>query len=143
MASAPPPRDYVDASADRHGVPREILQSMRRAESGGRTNAVSRKGARGEFQVTAATARSLGYTPEEMHDPEKGAEAGARYVRQMYERFGSWDDAVAAYNAGPSRVAYRKKMGIPLPGETRAYARRIKGEQAAAALEKPAAGGSP
>jgi soluble lytic murein transglycosylase-like protein len=74
-----------------------------------------------------------------MHDREKGADAGARYVRKMYDRFKSWDDAVAAYNAGPARVAYRRKKGIPLPRETRHHLRKIRGEQALAALDSEGA----
>lgn len=142
MASAPPARDYIDESADRHGVPRDLLRSMSRVESRGRTSATSAKGALGEFQILPNTARSLGYRPEEMRDPQTGAEAGARYVRQMYDRFGTWEDAIAAYNAGPARVAYRKKHGIPLPGETQRHLEKISGEQAAMALEA-GMGGTP
>lgn len=135
MASAPPPKgDYIARSAKRHGVPDKVLRSMAHVESSRDTKAVSKKGARGEFQVMPATAKSMGYSEEEMHDREYGAEAGARYVRKMYDRFGSWDEAVEAYNAGPARVAYRKKKGIPLPGETRRHLVKIKGEQAAMAL---------
>jgi len=73
-----------------------------------------------------ATAKELGYTPEEMHDPEYGAEAGARVLAKNRKRMGSWEDAVAAYNAGAARVAYRKKTETPLPRETVEYVRRVK-----------------
>jgi soluble lytic murein transglycosylase-like protein len=132
------PREHIDRAADRHGVPRHVLRSMARVESTNDTRAVSKKGARGEFQVMPATAREMGYSPEDMHDPEKGAEAGARYVRKMYDRFGDWDSAIEAYNAGPARVAYRKKKGIPLPAETREHLAKIKATQAAEALRKAA-----
>jgi soluble lytic murein transglycosylase-like protein len=82
------------------------------------------------------TARELGYTPEEMNDPAKAADAGARYVRKMYDRFGDWDSAVEAYNAGPARVAHRKAKGIPLPGETRRHVKRVKAAEAAEALAR-------
>lgn len=129
------PSDHIEAAADKHGVPRHVLRSMARVESGHDSGAVSKKGARGEFQIMPETARELGYKPEDMHDPQKGADAGARYVRKMYDRFKDWDAAVEAYNAGPARVAYRKKRGIPLPRETRHHIRKVKGEQAIAALE--------
>jgi soluble lytic murein transglycosylase-like protein len=126
--------EILDAAADRHGVPRERFRAMARVESQGNAGAVSRKGARGLLQVMPGTARELGYQPEEMHDPEKSADAGARYVRRMYDRFKNWDTAVEAYNSGPARVAYRKKKGIPLPGETRTHLRRVKAAEAASAL---------
>jgi len=105
-----------------------LLRAVAKTESGGsgRTKAVSPKGARGEFQVMPATAKELGYTPEEMHDEEYGAEAGARHLKRLREQSGSWSDAVAAYNAGAARVAYRKKTGEPLPPETREYVRRVR-----------------
>jgi soluble lytic murein transglycosylase-like protein len=105
-----------------------LLRAVGRTESegSGRTKAVSPKGARGEFQVMPETAKELGYKPEEMHDKEYGAEAGARQLKKLRDRTGSWEDAVASYNAGAARVAYRKKSGEPLPPETREYVRRVK-----------------
>jgi soluble lytic murein transglycosylase-like protein len=129
-------RDHIDRAADKHGVPRARLRALARVESGHRKGAVSPKGARGEFQVLPSTARELGYTPEELHEPEKGAEAGAKYLRRMYDRFKDWDTATEAYNAGPARVAHRRKKGIPLPAETREHAVRIRAEEAAEALRK-------
>lgn len=124
----------LDAAADKHGVPRTRLRAMARTESGGDAKSVSPKGARGVLQVMPATAKSLGYTPEDMHDPAKNADAGARYLRQMYDRFKDWDTATEAYNAGPARVAYRKKTGKALPAETRAYRRKVTAAEAGEAL---------
>lgn len=124
----------LDGAADRHGVPRDRLRSMARIESRGRADAVSHKGARGLMQVMPGTAVELGYKPEDMHDPEKSADAGAKYVRKMYDRFGDWDSAVEAYNAGPARVAHRKKKGIPLPGQTTRHLKKVKAAEAAEAL---------
>lgn len=128
------PDDHVSRAARKHGVPEERLRAMRRVESGGDSSAVSKKGARGEFQVMPETAKELGYTPEDMHDPEKSADAAAKYTRKMYDRFGDWDSAVEAYNAGPARVAHRKKKGIPLPGETQRHLKKVKAAEAAEAL---------
>lgn len=126
--------DHVTRAAKKHGVPEERLRAMRHVESGGNRKAVSKKGARGEFQIMPGTAKELGYTPEDMHDPEKSADAAARYTKKMYDRFGDWDSAVEAYNAGPARVAHRKKKGIPLPGETRRHLKKVKAAEAAGAL---------
>ncbi len=127
MASAPPPKgDYVARAARRHGVPVNLLRAVRKTESGGRPGAVSPRGARGEFQVMPETAKELGYSPEEMHDKEYGAEAGARELKRLRDRSGSWENAVASYNAGAARVEYRKKTGEDLPAETREYVRRVK-----------------
>jgi soluble lytic murein transglycosylase-like protein len=127
MATAPPLKgDHIARSAQRHGVPVNLMRAISRTESDGRRGAVSKKGARGEFQVMPETAKELGYTPDEMHDKEYGAEAAARHLKKLRERKGSWTDAVAAYNAGAARVAYRKRTGEPLPAETREYVRRVK-----------------
>ncbi len=129
-----PAADHIDRAADRHGVPRQVLRSMAHVESRNDPTAVSPRGARGEFQIMPATAQELGYAPEEMHDPEKAADAAAAYTRRLYDRFGDWDTAVEAYNAGPARVAYRKRQGIPLPGETRRHLAKVKAAQAAEVL---------
>ena len=57
------------------------------------------------------------------YDPVANIEGGARYLRQMLDRFGSVHLAVAAYNAGPNAVA--RARGIPLNGETPNYVRNV------------------
>jgi soluble lytic murein transglycosylase-like protein len=131
------PQDYgreLDEAADRHGVPRERFRAMAHVESRGNPGAVSKRGARGLLQVMPATAVEMGYKPEDMSDPKKAADAGAKYARKMYDRFKDWDTAVEAYNAGPARVARRKREGIALPGETRRHLVRVKAAEAAQAL---------
>ncbi len=128
--------EILERAARKHGVPPERLRALARVESRGRPQAVSPAGARGILQVMPDTARELGYQPEDMHDPEKAADAGARYVRRMYDRFGDWDTAVEAYNAGPARVAHRRKTGQALPGETRRHVARVKAAEAAEVLAR-------
>jgi soluble lytic murein transglycosylase-like protein len=59
------------------------------------------------------------------HDPQENLEGGARYLRAQFERFGRWDLALAAYNAGPEAVA--QHGGIPPYAETVGYVKAIWG----------------
>jgi soluble lytic murein transglycosylase-like protein len=91
-------------------------------ESGWNSNAVSVKGALGLAQLMPATARSLGVDP---HDINQNLDGGARYLRRQYETFGTWQLALAAYNAGPGAV--QQYGGIPPYRETQNYVRVIWG----------------
>jgi len=64
-------------------------------------NARSGAGARGLLQLMPGTARELGL---EGSDPAVNVRAGARYLRQLIDRFGEVELALAAYNAGPTAV---------------------------------------
>lgn len=68
------------------------------------------------------TARRLGVDPA---DPSENLDGGARYLRMMYDRFGDWRLALAAYNAGPEAVA--KHGGVPPYEETQGYVKGILG----------------
>ena len=103
-----------------HIIPPALFTALIEAESGFDTDAVSTKGAIGLTQLMPATAKSLGVDP---HDPLENLTGGARYLRQQYERFGTWKLALAAYNAGPTRVA---RLGrIPNIAETKAFVARV------------------
>ena len=110
------------AAANRHGVPEDLFLRLVQQESGWNPNAVSPKGARGLAQLMPGTAANLGVNP---HDPRQNLEGGARYLRMMYDRFGSWRLALAAYNAGPEAV--EKHGGVPPYRETKNYVRIIYG----------------
>ncbi|WP_461307475.1 lytic transglycosylase domain-containing protein [Albidovulum sp.] len=110
------------AAALRHGVPEDLFLRLVQRESGWNPSARSHKGARGLAQLMPATARRLGVDPD---DPRANLDGGARYLRMMYDRFGDWRLALAAYNAGPEAV--ERHGGVPPYDETRGYVRAILG----------------
>ena len=114
-------RRLLEHTAARHGLSPALLDALVWQESRWNNNAVSPKGAVGLTQLMPATARSLGVNPR---DPVANLEGGARYLRQMLDRFGGdVVKALAAYNAGPERVA--RAGGIPAIRETQAYVAAI------------------
>jgi soluble lytic murein transglycosylase-like protein len=109
-------------AARRHGVPEDLFLRLVQQESGWHEGALSPKGAIGLAQLMPGTAQLLGVNA---HDPGQNLEGGARYLRAQYERFGRWDLALAAYNAGPEAVS--QYGGIPPYAETVGYVRAIWG----------------
>lgn len=110
------------------------LKYLAIVESGLRPWATSPVGAAGMWQFMRPTGRQFGLRitqyVDERRDPEKSTEAAVKYLKQLYERFGSWELAMAGYNAGPGRVnsAIRRsgtndywKLQKYLPRETRSY----------------------
>lgn len=106
-----------DASL-RYGVEAKLVRSVIRHESNFNPDAVSHAGAMGLMQLMPGTARSLGVVCP--HEPRENVLAGTRYLRSLYLEFGDWPKAIAAYNAGPARVAAGR-----FPKETRVYVRRV------------------
>lgn len=113
---------HAKAMARKHGVPEDLFLRLVQQESGWNPSARSGKGARGLAQLMPGTAAKLGVDPS---DPIQNLEGGARYLRMMYNTFGSWRLALAAYNAGPGAVA--KYGGVPPFRETTNYVRIIHG----------------
>ena len=118
-------------------VPAELAW-IAEVESSFDARARSPAGAAGMFQLMPVTARSLdlsvGLLRDERLHPEKSARAAARYLRQLYDRFGDWRLALAAYNCGPTRVATLLKkhkgrtyddINAYLPVETQMYVPKI------------------
>lgn len=126
--------DHVAEAARRFAIPERWIWAVMRVESGGDVRAVSHAGAMGLMQIMPATWAELrpryGLGPDPFH-PRDNIIAGAAYLREMHDRFGS-PGFLAAYNAGPGRYAEHLATGRPLPRETRAYLARL----------SPAVGGS-
>lgn len=109
-------------AARKHGVPTDLFLRLVQQESGWNPGAKSPVGATGLAQLMPETARLLGVN---INDPSQNLEGGARYLRLMYNRFGTWRLALAAYNAGPGAV--EKYAGVPPYKETMNYVRVIWG----------------
>ena len=95
-------RGMFESAANDAQLPPAMLYAVAKIESNLNTNATSSAGARGLLQVMPATARSLNLDPNE---PRTNILAGARYLRELIDRFDSTDLALSAYNAGPTAVA--------------------------------------
>ncbi|MEM1064871.1 MAG: lytic transglycosylase domain-containing protein, partial [Pseudomonadota bacterium] len=103
-------------------IPEDLFLRLVSQESGWNPRAESHKGAMGLAQLMPQTARLLRV---DAWDPRQNLEGGARYLREQYERFGSWRLALAAYNAGPGAV--ERYGGVPPFRETQGYVRAILG----------------
>lgn len=111
----------IDQAAERHNLDSALIEAVISTESSGNPLAVSKAGARGLMQLMPATARELNvFDP---HSPADSIDAGAKYLSKLRDRFGSLQLALAAYNAGPTRVS--KHKGIPPFDETQKYVKKV------------------
>src|SRR5580765_6233913 len=127
--------DMIRRILKQEGVPQDLIY-LAQAESGFHPLALSRVGARGIWQFMASRARGYGlqrdWWVDDRQDPEKSTRAAARHLKELYQQFGDWYLAMAAYNSGPGTVqAAVKRTGYAdfwelyrrnvLPKETRNY----------------------
>jgi hypothetical protein len=131
-----PPGDpwgpYITEAAARFDVPDRWIREVMRVESGGHVflngqPIVSDAGAMGLMQVMPETfdeMRARYGLGEDPFDPHNSILAGAAYIREMYDMYGS-PGFLAAYNAGPGRLEDYLVRNKPLPDETRHYVAMI------------------
>lgn len=123
---APPQyRPLIVAAETRYGIPSRMLERLLYQESRYREDIIngtktSPAGALGIAQFMPATAAGFGINPL---DPSQAIDAAGKYLAQLYKQFGSWAQALAAYNWGPGNV--RKKGLAAAPAETRNYYSQI------------------
>ena len=101
------------------GVEPAIVLSIAKTESGFNQAARGAGGHIGVFQLSHSTAKHMGLDPYNLDDNIKG---GIMYYKNMYDRFGSMELAVAAYNAGPEAV---KRHNNTIPKHSQAFVSRI------------------
>jgi membrane-bound lytic murein transglycosylase D len=129
----------IDTIFSKYGLPLE-LRYLAVVESDLKTNALSRVGAKGMWQLMPVTARELGLKvsgkTDERTNSYKSTVAAAKYLRDLYAEFGDWLLVVAAYNGGPGTVYHAiKKSGSKnfwalqnyLPEESRFHVKRFIG----------------
>ncbi|WP_334163725.1 lytic transglycosylase domain-containing protein [Phenylobacterium sp.] len=141
LASPPAMEAAIEEAAALSGLPRDWLVAVMDVESARQPRVVSRAGAMGLMQLMPGTWRELrgrlglGTDPFDVRD---NLIAGATYLREMHDRFGS-PGFLAAYNAGPERYAAHLAGRRTLPAETVAYVARL-APRIAGAVPAPAAG---
>jgi soluble lytic murein transglycosylase len=114
--------NLISDASERYGVSFPLLKAIIKAESDFDPLVVSKKGATGLMQIMPQNFKSLGI--KDPFDPWQNINAGARYFKQMFDRFnGKLSLSLAAYNAGPTAVDRYKT--IPPYEETEEYVRRV------------------
>ncbi len=116
-------KEYIVKHSLEMGVDPALGLSIAKMESGFVHEKKSPYGAVGVFQLLPSTAKRIGYNPYSLSGNIQG---GLAYYKMMYQKFGSVELALAAYNAGPGNVA--KYKGMPPFAETKKFVRNIMSE---------------
>ncbi len=147
------PRHYandVRRYAEQYDVPEHLIYAVIRTESNFDRDAVSSAGAIGLMQIMPDTFEWLTnyqlfdhFELGMCYDAQTNIRYGVYYLRWLYDRYGRWNEACAAYNAGPGRVdewltdaSLTDEGGALIPenipfSETRAYVKKVHAAQAA------------
>jgi soluble lytic murein transglycosylase-like protein len=122
MTRMEPHADTIQNAADAAKIPAQLVMAVAAQESGGTAGATSKTGVRGTMQVTEGTFKDISSRYPDLKltdrtDPQQSYTAGAMYLGELMQKFGgNVDQALAAYNAGPSAV----RMAVAkYPGEWR------------------------
>ena len=116
----PPPKAkpflvFFKLAEKRYSLPENLLVRVAQQESNFNPTAQNPSGAKGMMQIIPKYHPSV----KNPHDSHESVFYAAKYLRQLYDRFGSWQKALAAYNWGPTNV---QKYGLKnLPEETKNY----------------------
>lgn len=122
--------DLVIQEANRQGVDPGIALAVARTESGvcqwapDGSVLVSSAGAIGVMQLEPATAAQLGVDPNDVNQNIRG---GVTFLKQLYQKYGSWDQTLAAYNWGPGNMDNALATAEAVPSQVLNYVRGILG----------------
>lgn len=115
--------DSIAHAENQYSIPPDLLARLLYQESRFNPSARNPSGATGIAQFMPATAASLGINPL---DPVQSIFGAGRYLRQLFDQFNDWANALAAYNWGPGNM--RKYLNGTLhnmPSETQTYVASI------------------
>ena len=128
---------FIEKAAAEHGVDKSLIKAVIKQESHfrddiGSGKVLSSAGAIGAMQLMPGTATQMGFTPEQMKNPETNIMAGAKYLKFLMGKSYIGNDVLkilAGYNAGPGNVF--KHGGVPPLKETVPYVKNAAGYYAA------------
>jgi soluble lytic murein transglycosylase len=119
----------VVREADRTGFTPGLIAALIHVESSGRNYVTSRAGALGLMQLRPDTAQAVAERlgiewdgPQMLFDPETNVLLGVHYLAELYQRFGSVELALAAYNWGPTYIAEQQRARADVPDD---YTNRV------------------
>ena len=128
-------RSLIERIFAEEGVPLDLIY-LAQAESVFKPKALSSAKAKGMWQFISSRGKEYGLRQnwwiDERSDPQKSTRAAARHLKDLYDQFGDWYLAMAAYNSGPARVSRAMRQAGAsdfwtlseqrrLPRETRNY----------------------
>ncbi|TGK32613.1 lytic transglycosylase domain-containing protein [Leptospira gomenensis] len=114
--------EIIRKESEKNRLDPALVQSVIKAESGFKTDAVSPKGAIGLMQLMPSTADLLGV--DDPSDPAENVAGGTKFLSDLLHKYKNLDHALAAYNAGPGAVD--RYGGIPPYKETQKYVEKVK-----------------
>jgi soluble lytic murein transglycosylase len=125
--------EFVRVHARERGLDPSLVAAVIYQESKFRSDARSSSGAIGLMQITPATARGIAvrthgsaFHTNDLYDPEINIRYGVWYLKNLFQKYGSEELVLAAYNAGQGNVDKWRANGQPIQfAETRAYVKRV------------------